>query len=123
MMGFQNQLANLNRAVALERVGGDLELLQEIAQLFLEHSPELVDEMRAALANNDAKGLERAAHSLKGSVSNFGAEATHHAAMQLESIARRCDLPAAAEAFQKLERELNLLRPELAALAEEAATT
>ncbi len=118
-MGFQNQLANLNRAVALERVGGDLELLQEIAQLFLEHSPSLVDEMRTALENGDAKSLERAAHSLKGSVSNFGAEAAHKAALQLETIARSCDLPAATEALRKLECELGRLRPELAELAGE----
>ena len=118
-MGFQNQLVNLNKAVALERVGGDLELLQEIAQLFLEHSPALVDEMRTALGNGDAKSLERAAHNLKGSVSNFGAEAAQQAALRLEVIARKCDLPAATEAFQQLECELGQLRPELAVLAGE----
>jgi HPt (histidine-containing phosphotransfer) domain-containing protein len=119
--GFGNQLANLNRAVALERVGGDFELLQEIAKLFLEHSPELVSEMRTALEAGNAKALEYAAHSFKGSVGNFGAEACYDAAFQLECLARKGDLTAAAGALLHLEREIAILQPALAALGNEVA--
>ncbi len=120
--GFGNQLANLNRAVALERVGGDFELLQEIAKLFLEHSPELILEMRTAIESGNAKALEHAAHSLKGSVGNFGADACYEAAYQLERLARKGDLSAAAPAYLRLEHEVALLQPALAALGNEVAS-
>lgn len=119
--GFGNQLANLNRAVALERVGGDFELLQEITKLFLEHSPELVCGMQTALKAGDAKALEHAAHSFKGSVGNFGAEACYEAAFKLECLARKSDLAAAAAAFIDLEHEIAILQPALAALGDDVA--
>ena len=68
-----NDILVLDRALALSRVGGDEDLLREIAGLFLDDYPNLVEKIKQALAANDARGLERASHSLKGSVANFGA--------------------------------------------------
>src|SRR5262249_1948141 len=62
---------SLDRALALSRVGGDAELLKEIAMLFLEEYPRVLDELRNAIARGDARSVERTAHGLKGSVSNF----------------------------------------------------
>ena len=71
MMKFSSELAKLDCAVALERLGGDEELLREVARLFLDEYPMLINEIRSAAAVMDASALERAAHSMKGSVSNF----------------------------------------------------
>ena len=64
--------AAFDRHVALLRVGGDEELLKEIAEIFLEDYPKVLAEIQAALACGDARRLEQSAHTLKGSAGNFG---------------------------------------------------
>ncbi|MFN7936125.1 MAG: Hpt domain-containing protein [Bryobacteraceae bacterium] len=117
-MSFSNQIAVLDRAVALERVGGDSELLQEMAQLFLDEYPMQLEAVRAAVRARDAKAVERSAHSLKGSVGNFGAAAAQEAALQLELLGRRGDLQAVDQAMQSLEMALTSLQPEMESLAQ-----
>jgi|SRR5689334_3689616 len=106
----------MDRATALARVGGDLELLKEIATLFLDEYPRALDDMRKALATGDAKLLEHAAHGLKGSVANFSAPAAEEAAFQLEKLGRAQKLDQAPEIVTALEQALALLQAELASL-------
>jgi HPt (histidine-containing phosphotransfer) domain-containing protein len=106
----------LDRDLALSRVGEDAELLKEIAALFIEDYPNVMAEIRAAAARGDANGVERAAHGLKGSVANFGAQAAVDAAFQLEQMGRAGDLSRVSEAIDALARSLDALRPELQAL-------
>jgi two-component system, sensor histidine kinase and response regulator len=106
----------MDRATALARVGGDLELLKEIAALFLDEYPRALDDMRKALAAGDAKLLENAAHGLKGSVANFCAPAAEDAAFQLEKLGRAQKLDQAPEMVSALEQALALLQAELASL-------
>jgi HPt (histidine-containing phosphotransfer) domain-containing protein len=106
----------LDRELALSRVGGDAELLKEIAALFMEEYPKVLAELRAAAARGDAQGVEHAAHGLKGSVANFGAQAAVNAAFQLEQMGRAGDLSRASEAIDALARALDSLHPELKAL-------
>ena len=113
-----NEFGILNLAVALERVGGDNELLEEVAQLFLDSVPELLTEIREAVVSRNAKALERAAHTLKGSVSNFAAEAAFQAALRLEKMGRTGELAGVDQAFATLEAEMERLQPAIAALAE-----
>src|SRR5579863_3675158 len=84
--------AGIDRQVALSRVGGDADLLKEIAQLFLDDYPKSMEAVRRAATSGDAKCLERAAHGLKGSVSNFGAAAAVEAARTLEAMGREQNL-------------------------------
>ena len=109
--------ALIDRTAVLDRVGGDEELLREISSIFLEEYPALVTEIEAAVALRDAKRLERAAHSLKGSVSNFGADAATQAAYRLETIGRRADLAQAKDALDDLLLHLSQLQPTLELLA------
>jgi HPt (histidine-containing phosphotransfer) domain-containing protein len=113
----------LDRHVALLRVGGDEELLREIAAIFLDDYPKGLAEIREAIAGGDAKKLESAAHSVKGSVGNFGAQAAVESAFRLEQMGRQERLQiegpgavAAAQALEALEQALSALRIELEAL-------
>lgn len=107
----------LDKAIALSRVGGDAELLGELAQLFLDDYPRLLTNLKNAAADQDAAALERAAHTLKGSVSNFGAQEVFDAAYRLELLGRNQELSALTESIAALENALALLRPELQALS------
>ena len=108
-----------DRAAALDRVGGDAVLLAEIAKLFLEEYPTQLAAIRAAVAAGNAPELERAAHSLKGSVANFAAPAVVEAARMLEQIAREARLETAGELAAVLEQQLEQLRVPLVQLAAE----
>jgi HPt (histidine-containing phosphotransfer) domain-containing protein len=102
--------------VALSRVGGDAELLKEIAVLFLDDYPKSLTELHAAVVNGDARRVERAAHGLKGSVSNFGARPAVDAAHELESMGRDQKLIEVEQVLRTLELALAALRPELESL-------
>ncbi|MFH1314371.1 MAG: response regulator [Candidatus Eisenbacteria bacterium] len=105
---------------AVKQMEGDVELLKEIAEMFLEESPVLMDRMRQAAADGDCKKLERAAHTIKGSVGNFAARLAFDAAQRVEELGREGDLDHAVEAFKKLEQEIERLKPALASLGRES---
>jgi HPt (histidine-containing phosphotransfer) domain-containing protein len=112
----EEQLQNLDESIALSRVGGDVELLREVVGLFLEDYPQSLEMIRDAVARGDHSGLERHAHSLKGSVSTFGAQEAFDAALELEKQGRTGDLTSAQDGFNRLEQALAALRPDLEAL-------
>lgn len=103
----------MDRPRALAQAGGDPELFQGIARLFLEDYPRLLDNLRAALAEGDATRFGKAAHALKGSLGHFAAPVVFGAAVRLEAIAQTGDLRAAPEALATLEAELARLQDEL----------
>jgi len=116
-MKFSSELAKLDCAVALERLGGDEELLREVASLFLDEYPQLMHEIRSAAETRDADALQRAAHSMKGSVSNFGADGVYQAAFALEKKGRAGDLEALEPCIRELACALENIHPALVVLA------
>jgi len=58
---------------ALDRVGGDEDILRTITRIFLDSCPSMLAQVEKAVSSGDAEGLEQFAHRLKGSVANFGA--------------------------------------------------
>ncbi|MFN0102058.1 MAG: Hpt domain-containing protein [Bryobacteraceae bacterium] len=116
-MKFSSELAKLDCAVALERLGGDEELLREVASLFLDEYPILMNEIRVAASSRDAEALHRAAHSMKGSVSNFGADGVYQAAFALETKGRIGDLDALGPCIERLAGALENIRPALVMLS------
>lgn len=112
----ESQLRQLDESLALSRVGGDVELLKEVIELFLIDYPETFEKIKSAVDGSDANALEHHAHSLKGSVSTFGAGPAFEAAFALEKQGRERDLRGAKEGLSRLERALAALRPELESL-------
>ncbi|HTU93278.1 MAG TPA: response regulator, partial [Gemmataceae bacterium] len=101
----------VDRDEMMERVGGDAQLLRELIDVFFEDFPRMWQEVRDALAHGDARKLSRAAHTLKGAVSVFGAGAARASAERLEQLARTGDLASVGEAVAQLEAELERLKP------------
>jgi len=111
----------LDKHVIVDRVGGDMELLREIADLFLQDYPSLVVKIKGALHQGNPELLEKAAHTLKGSVSNFGAESAVQAALNLENMGRSGNITEAPQMVVNLEKELERLRTDLATFVKEMA--
>jgi len=115
MSSYSNS-AVLDRTIALARVGGDVELLKEIAELFLEEYPRVVNDLHKALEAGDSTAVERAAHGLKGSVANFGARAVEDAAFELEQLGRAQKLAEVSQVLNSLELALAALHGELVSI-------
>jgi len=104
---------------ALQVVAGDKELFQEIAGMFLEDLPASMARIKEGISKGDAYALEQAAHSLKGSVGNFGAKRAHEATYQLEKLGKEGKMGDAADALPKLEKEFRALTAEIKNVLEE----
>ena len=103
---------------ALKRLkdwGGE-SLSREIVRLFLENGPSRVDQIREALDGEDLDVPERAAHSLKSSAANVGAQLLRNVASDLELAASGGDVqrvrdlvPNIEEAFAEAAQELEVI--------------
>ena len=100
-------------ATFVHRVGNDRALAAAMAALFLAECPRMLDDVRRAVTARDAGAVERAAHALKGSMSNFVANAAAQAAGHLEHLGRTGEVAAAPDALRALEAELDRLLPAL----------
>ena len=85
-------------------------------ELFLEHGPKDLAEAKAALGVQNAVGLARSSHRLKGAILQFCAPASLHACKALEETAKAGNLLHAEALYATLEQELlrllNALRRE-----------
>jgi HPt (histidine-containing phosphotransfer) domain-containing protein len=98
-------------------VGNNLNLLAELAAIFLKEYPRLLDEIRIGLSADDARRTGAATHSLKGAIDNFAARPSFEAALRLETLCRSGNLVEARTVLSDLERELHRLQPVLSRLA------
>jgi HPt (histidine-containing phosphotransfer) domain-containing protein len=111
---------HIDRESLLDQFAGDVDLLNDIIETFLAHSPALVAELREAVACRDARRVEYAAHSLKGSVANFGKTPAVDAAYCLERMGADARLDEVDTVFAQLQdrlREVELDLQHIAAAA------
>jgi HPt (histidine-containing phosphotransfer) domain-containing protein len=100
-------------------VEGDLELLAELIELYLIHSPAMLAEIDSAVAAKDGEKITRAAHTLKGMLKNMCAERCADAALELESAGRVNDVVRLDQSLTTLREELEHLRKVLIEVASE----
>jgi HPt (histidine-containing phosphotransfer) domain-containing protein len=90
----------------LARLDGDLELAQQLAAIFIDECPHMVNRLRAAIAEGSAEEVQRAAHALKGSLSNFIDGGPTSTAFELETMGRNHRLDETPGALDRLEGEI-----------------
>lgn len=98
---------------ALANADGDVELLKEVAGLFLKDCPAMLSAIFNAIKNGDAPGLNRSSHALKGSVVNFAARTAGEIALKLEMMGKSNNLTGVEETFTALEAEIGRLNEAL----------
>jgi PAS domain S-box-containing protein len=91
---------------ALEVVDGDVDLLQAAVEMSLGECPEQIEDLREALAQQDAPGVEATAHRLKGVLGNIGGLVARDVAHRLETMGEEGKLDGGAVALEELEKEL-----------------
>ncbi len=79
--------------------------LREIVDIYIEDTPKRIAELKATLSSGDAAAFTRAAHTIKGSSSNVGAQALRAIAERLEYISRKEGLGGVAQLVGSCEDE------------------
>lgn len=97
----------------MERLSGDRELFRELAELLIETLPGMMDKGRIAMLCADGINLANAAHTLKGCLAVFGAEAANTTVRDLELAAKKNNFESAPQLFRELESRLEVLVLEL----------
>src|SRR5436305_1618375 len=97
---------HLDLTEVLARFGDDPAFAVECAELLEAELPGMVDAMRQAVRLESADGLHRAAHTLKGAISNFCETGPTKTAARIDALARDGQLAAAGGLIDVLEREL-----------------
>ncbi len=100
----QNPVFDIDEALA--RVDHDREAFDMMLDLFVEHGPKDLAEAKAALDVQNAVGVARSSHRLKGAVLQFCAPAALDACKALEEMAKAGNLARAEALYATLEREL-----------------
>jgi CheY-like chemotaxis protein len=105
----------LDRIEALRELGdGDGgEILTDLIDTFTSNASKILSEAGDALANGKGGDLARAAHTLRGSCSNFGAMPLQALSQQLETLARTAELYESAQARSEAEQLLSAMQGEL----------
>jgi signal transduction histidine kinase/CheY-like chemotaxis protein len=100
----------LDLQAATNKIPGGSDAVKEMAQLFLDELPKRLAEIHRGLSERDTKGLQRAAHTLKGNASIFAATQVVLAAERLETMGQENNLDDAEQALQELENAARRLR-------------
>ncbi len=86
-------------------IGGDPKAMAELIQSFLDEAPGLRHDLRQAVAEQDARLLRMAAHTLKSSARDFGAIRLAMVCQELEDCGRSGQLTGATERLRRFEVE------------------
>jgi HPt (histidine-containing phosphotransfer) domain-containing protein len=93
------------------------EFLREIIAIYIEDTPKRVADLKACLASGDIQTFTRAAHTIKGSSANVGAQLLKGIAERLELVSRKEGLGTVAPLMVDLEAEFGRVTIELLKLA------
>ncbi|VAX20568.1 sensory box histidine kinase/response regulator [hydrothermal vent metagenome] len=102
-----------NHAEALERAGGDIDLLSQMAEAFVEHTGKLMPKIKDSIANLESDALMKGVHAIKGSSATMGAMRVAMIARKLEKAGEAGDYSNAEQHYELLEKELKLFNAEL----------
>jgi HPt (histidine-containing phosphotransfer) domain-containing protein len=102
--------AVFDKNVALARVGGLQDVLQDVLRLMVTESPKVHAEIGAALMRRDPVGLRRSAHTLMGSVSLLGATDLVDRLRRVERFAAAEEFGSAAEEIDEIDRGFSELQ-------------
>jgi HPt (histidine-containing phosphotransfer) domain-containing protein len=109
----QIETAIFDLAALKDRVENDMELLDEMIELYLSNSPQLLNDIEDAVAAHDCEKINRAAHTLKGVLKNMCANACAEAALRLENMAKTGDLGKAEKMLADVQFESQRLESHL----------
>jgi PAS domain S-box-containing protein len=96
----------LDQQSLLNAFDHDWNLFKELVEIFISDYPQMLAALQDAAGARDSETLSRAAHSLKGMLRNFQAEAAADTAFELEKMGKAGQLEGQDELIEKLDRQI-----------------
>ena len=90
-------------------------LLAQVIQIYLDSTPALIEQLRTAIRNSDHDAIRAAAHSLKSSSANLGANTLANLCRSVEMAARDGSMGPDVPAINVVEHEYAAVRHALEA--------
>jgi CheY-like chemotaxis protein/HPt (histidine-containing phosphotransfer) domain-containing protein len=113
----------LDRAALLDRVDGDMQLLGEIAKLFMQECGPLMASAREAMNTGNASRFAYDVHTLRGMFRNLSAIAAQEAAGKLEELDLVKDREKVEAAIALLEQEAQAFKAELGGMIDKTVVS
>jgi PAS domain S-box-containing protein len=115
----KTELRILGREDLINRVNGDLDLLKDLSDLYLEEYPQRLEEVRNGIEQHDFSNIKKAVHNLKGVYLNFGSDKAAEVAKKIEKLASANDLDGISNLYNELELCSNELQKALEGIVTE----
>ncbi len=96
----------MDKELLLKAFDDDWSFLQEVVEVFLSDYPRLLDELHKALQERDSDLLMRTAHSLKGMLKNFQADAAAEVAFEIETKGKSKDFDGIRNQIKTLQKHI-----------------
>jgi HPt (histidine-containing phosphotransfer) domain-containing protein len=93
--------------------GDNGKFLREIVAIYIEDTPKRISDMKTSMAAGDVQAFTRAAHTIKGSSANVGAQVLKGIAERLEINSRKDGLGAVSGMIADCEAEFERVKVEL----------
>jgi len=110
----------VDEVAVLERMGGSIEILMELTDLFANENVRRLAALRAAISAGDPLQVSREAHGIKSGLTNFCAEEAVALAFQIEDSAKKGSLDGLETATDVLEAVLNSVTEQLTMMGKAA---
>jgi two-component system sensor histidine kinase/response regulator len=105
--------ALLNKDNLMRAFENDRRLFKELVDIFVNDYPQMLNTLRQSLKDADAKTFSRTAHSLKGMLRNFQAEAVADTAFDLEKRGKQGELDGSDRVIEYLAGQLDEMAQKL----------
>jgi PAS domain S-box-containing protein len=107
-----------------KQMGGSLQRVRVLLDMFLQQTPELIEQIGTAIAQGDVATVRRLAHQLKGRLSMAASEVLLASCQALEAAAQAQDGHALPERFEQMRAHYSLVERDLRSwLAEQPDAT
>jgi PAS domain S-box-containing protein len=107
---------SLNEEELMDRIGGDLEFLSELTDVFRQEYPKQLIAARRAVVNRDGEALSKAGHALRGALANLAASDGAALAASIELTGITGDPLAAGPLLDQLEQSIKTFLTSLESL-------
>jgi len=89
---IEDELAIWDKEAALKRILGKKALLQSLIEVFLNETPERLENIKKAIDDGDTKQVQYLAHTIKGVAANLSASSLQQHAASIEVAAKDADI-------------------------------
>lgn len=94
----------------LERVGGDMEFLKELVDLFMSDYPEKLAQISKGIKEKDFKTISETGHSLKSASGNLSLTRVYDLSFKIEIMGKEGKIQDIEKAYNELEEELGKIK-------------